>query len=201
MFLEIVIETTAGIISGLSRAISAQAEPGSAFQEMRGLIQTDAAINPGNSGGPLVDIFGQAIGINAAVVFGAQNINFAIPIQAAERDLADLKKYGRIKRPLLGLRYLMLNKDIQEKLKLACDYGAYVVREHPLDQAVIPGSPAAAAGLREGDIITDWDGKKITAEKSIQDFLSDCAPDDKVALKILRDGKELNVGVTLTERK
>ena len=192
---------SAGIISGLSRAISAQAEPGSAFQEMRGLIQTDAAINPGNSGGPLVDVFGRAIGINAAVVFGAQNINFAIPIQAAERDLSDLKKYGRIKRPLLGLRYLMVNKDIQEKMHLNFDYGAFVTKEHPLDQAVIPKSPAAAADLRENDVVLEWNGQKITPEKSIQDFLEDCAAEEKVNLKLWRDNKELNVTVNLTERK
>lgn len=192
---------SAGIISGLSRAVSAQAEPDAPFQEMRGLIQTDAAINPGNSGGPLVDIFGRTIGINAAVVFGAQNINFAIPIHAAERDLNDLKKYGRIKRPLLGLRYLIINKDIQEKLRLPTDYGAFVTKEHPLDQAVIPKSPAANAGLAENDTVLEWNGQKITPDKSIQDYLDDCAPEDKVNLKIIRAGKELNLLITLTERK
>ena len=103
---------SSGIISGLSRAVSAQEDPLSPPQEMRGLIQTDAAINPGNSGGPLVDLFGCAIGINAAVVSGAQNIGFAIPISAAERDISDLDRYGKIQRPLLGIRYLTLNTKI-----------------------------------------------------------------------------------------
>ena len=107
-----------GIVSGLSRSISAQAEPNAPPQEMRGLIQTDAAINPGNSGGPLVDLEGYAIGINAAIVFGAQNIGFAIPINAAHRDLNDIRKYGRIKRPLLGLRYIMIDENLHDKMKL-----------------------------------------------------------------------------------
>jgi S1-C subfamily serine protease len=190
-----------GIISGLSRTISAQAEPTAPVQEMRGLIQTDAAINPGNSGGPLVDIFGRAIGINAAVVYGAQNIGFAIPIKAAERDLADLKKYGRVRRPLLGLRYLTLNPDLKEKLRLPIDYGAYVVKEHPLDEAVIPKTPAAYAGIKEKDIVLEWNGQKITPEKTIQDYLDDCNPGESINLKILRGKKELKIKVVLAERK
>lgn len=190
-----------GIVSGLSRAITAQADPASPPQEMRGLIQTDAAINPGNSGGPLVDIFGRAIGINAAVVFGAQNIGFAIPIKAAERDLDDLKKYNRIRRPLLGLRYLILNLDLKEKLKLPVDYGAYVVKEHPLDHAVVPKSPAEKAGLKEKDIVLEWNGKKITTEKTIQDYLEDCRVGESINLKVMRGRRELNLKVLLAERK
>ncbi|MEK9194225.1 MAG: trypsin-like peptidase domain-containing protein [Patescibacteria group bacterium] len=190
-----------GIISGLSRAIAAQADPASPPQEMRGLIQTDAAINPGNSGGPLVDVFGRAIGINAAVVFGAQNIGFAIPIKAAERDLSDLKKFGRIKRPLLGLRYIMLNPDIKDKIGVAVDRGAYIVREHPLDQAIIPKSPAEKAGLKEKDVVLEWNSQKITQEKTIQDYLDDCAVGDVVNLKILRGKKESILKVVLAERK
>jgi len=190
-----------GIISGLSRAISAKPDPLAPTQEMRGLIQTDAAINPGNSGGPLTDIFGNVIGINAAVVFGAQNIGFAIPIKAAERDLADLKKHGAIRRPFLGLRYLTLNPDLKEKLKLAVDYGALIVKEHPLDQAVVPGSPASRAGLRENDIILEWNGERITSEKNIQDCLEQSEVGQIVALKILRNKKELTAKVVLAERK
>ncbi len=192
---------SSGIISGLSRAISAQPEPRTKAVEMRGLIQTDAAINPGNSGGPLTDIFGKVIGINVAVVFGAQNISFAIPIKAAERDLADLKKYGKIRRPFLGLRYLTLNDDLKEKLRLPVSYGALITKEHPLDQAVVEGSPAAQAGLRENDIILEWNGNRITTEKDIQDYLENCEVDDKITLKILRNGRERKTKVVLAERK
>jgi S1-C subfamily serine protease len=190
-----------GIISGLSRSISAQTDPTSPPQEMRGLIQTDAAINPGNSGGPLVDLLGRAVGINAAIVFGAQNINFAIPIKSAERDLSDLKKYGRIRRPLLGLRYLILNEDLKEKLGLPVNYGAFIVKEHPLDQAVIPGSPAAKGGLKEKDIILEWNGERVTPEKSIQDFLENCKVGENIHMKVLRGKKKLEIKLTLAERK
>ncbi len=190
-----------GIISGLSRSVSAQADPASPIQEMRGLIQTDAAINPGNSGGPLVDIFGRAIGINAAVVAAAENISFAIPIYAAERDLKDIKQHGRIRRPLLGLRYITLDENLKEKLGLPIGYGALVTHEHPFDTAVIPQSPAAYAGVKEHDIILTWDSEKITKEKNIQDCLENCNVGDAISLLVLRNGKELKVRVVLAERK
>ncbi|MFH0712737.1 MAG: trypsin-like peptidase domain-containing protein [Candidatus Jorgensenbacteria bacterium] len=190
-----------GIISGLSRSISAKPDPLTPIQEMRGLIQTDAAINPGNSGGPLTDIFGKVIGINAAVVYGAQNIGFAIPVKAAERDLADLKRHGKIRRPFLGLRYLTLNEDLSDKLKLSVSYGALIAKEHLLDQAIVEGSPADKAGLKENDVILEWNGEKITTEKNIQDHLENCEVGDKISLKVLRGKKEISAKVVLAERK
>ncbi|MFH1161781.1 MAG: trypsin-like peptidase domain-containing protein [Candidatus Jorgensenbacteria bacterium] len=190
-----------GIISGLSRAVNAQEDKDAPFKEMRGLIQTDAAINPGNSGGPLVDLGGRVVGVNAAVVAGAQNIGFAIPIRAAERDLADLKRYGRIRRPLLGLRYLMLNEDLRGKYQLPVNYGALVTKGHPIDTAVVPGSPAAAAGIKENDIVLEWNGEEVGMEKTIQDHLESANVGERVALTILRGQKELKIPVTLTERK
>ena len=161
----------------------------------------DDAINPGNSGGPLVDICGRTIGINAAVVMGAQNINFAIPIKSAERDLSDLKKYGRIRRPLLGLRYLMLNHDLSEKMGLPSEYGAYITRQNSAETAVIPKSPADKAGILEQDILIGWNGKKIASESTLQDFLEDCEVGQEVTVRFLRAGKEREVKITLTERK
>jgi len=99
-----------GVVSGMSRVITAFSGLTSQTAQLRGLIQTDAAINPGNSGGPLVDIGGKVIGINTAMVMGAQNIGFAIPIDYAKKDLEEVKKYGKIKRPFLGVRYVLLNK-------------------------------------------------------------------------------------------
>ena len=192
---------SSGIISGLSRAIEARPDPESKPYEMRGLIQTDAAINPGNSGGPLTDVFGKVIGINAAVIAGAQNIGFAIPAHAAERDLKDLKKYGKIKRPLLGLRYLTINTDIQAKLKLPASYGALVTKENPLDIAVAAGGPADKAGIQESDILLTWNKKKITEEKTIHDFLSASDVGEEVTLTLLRREREITKRVTLTERR
>lgn len=190
-----------GIISGLSRAVTAQADPAAPPQEMRGLIQTDAAINVGNSGGPLVNLRGEAIGVNAAAIQGAENIGFAVPVNTARRDLDDLRKFGRIRRPLLGLRYLTLNEDLRQKLNLPVPYGALVTRENPFDTAVVPGTPAAHAGLKEHDIVLAWNGEKITAERGIQDYLETSTVNETVALTVLRKEKELVVKVTLAERK
>ncbi len=190
-----------GIVSGLSRSIAAQAEPDAPPQEMRGLIQTDAAINPGNSGGPLVDAKGLVVGVNAAIVSGAQSIGFAIPVNAAKRDLDDIKKYGRIRRPLLGLRYMMIDDEMKERMNLPVNYGALVVRESEHDEAVIPDSPAAKAGLREKDIVLTLNAAKLDRDHPIQDVLEDLNVGDQVDLVVLRGGHEMTVKATLTERK
>jgi len=191
---------SAGIISGLSRSIRAAIDP-IHIQELRGLIQTDAAINPGNSGGPLINLKGEAIGINTAIVFGAQNLGFAIPINAAKRDLNDLKKFGRIRRPLLGVRYLTITDDLKEKMKLPVNYGALVISQGPHASAIIKDSPAAKAGIHENDIILECNNQKITPEKTIQDFLEEMNVGDEINLKILRKGKEFNLKIRLSERK
>lgn len=190
-----------GIISGLSRSISAQADPSAPPQEMRGLIQTDAAINPGNSGGPLVNIFGEVIGINAAIVFGAQNIGFTIPINAAKRDLEDVQRFGYIKKPLLGLRYVTIDENLQEKMKLPVDYGALVMNETHFDESVIKNSPAHRAGIKDRDIILECNGNRINTEKTIQDVLESCKVGDIILLKVLRKQKEFTAKVILAERK
>ncbi|HVO28473.1 MAG TPA: trypsin-like peptidase domain-containing protein [Candidatus Paceibacterota bacterium] len=190
-----------GIVSGLSRSIAAQADPDAPPQEMRGLIQTDAAINPGNSGGPLVDRDGFVVGVNAAIVTGAQSIGFAIPVNAARRDLHDLKKYGRIRRPLLGLRYVMVDDTLKSKMNLAVNYGALVTREAEHDYAVVPDSPAAKAGLREKDIVLTIGAERLDRNHPIQDFLENLNVDDEIELGVLRDGKEFKTKVLLAERK
>ena len=190
-----------GIISGLSRSIRAATNPMVAAQELRGLIQTDAAINPGNSGGPLVNMDGEAIGINAAIVFGAQNLGFAIPIKYAERDLDDLEQFGRIKRPLLGLRYVNVDENMKDRMKLTVDYGAMVVGQMPHSQAIIPNSPAHKAGLKEKDIVLECDSVKITPEWTIQDILEEKEVGDILKMKVMRGKKTFAVEVKLTERK
>ncbi len=192
---------SSGIISGLARSIRAAPDPSQPVQEMRGLIQTDAAINPGNSGGPLVNMKGQAIGINAAIVYGAQNLSFALPISAAERDLHDLRIHGRIRRPLLGLRYIIVDENLQSKMKLASNHGALVSNHGPQRDAIIPGSPAALAGIQTNDIIVSCNGEELTEQKTIQDFLENAEVDDVLRLGILRNGKPVETRVTLAERK
>ena len=191
---------SSGIISGLSRFIQAQNGMDSHREHLRGLIQTDAAINPGNSGGPLVDIDGNVIGINTAVVFGAQNIGFAIPIEQAKKDLEELKKYGHIRMPFLGIRYVMLTPEIAERNKLSADHGALIVREILGEHAVIPGSPADKAGLKEYDIVLQVGNKKLDMTHPLQAELGTHAIGEKIPLKIMRNGKKRIIKITLGEK-
>ena len=189
-----------GIISGLSRSISASLGAGGEMEHLRGVLQTDVAINQGNSGGPLINLEGQAIGINTAIIFGAQNIGFAIPINWAKHDLEDIISYGRIVKPYLGLLYVMLNKKMQSMYSLPVDHGALVVRDHrPQSIAVVPHSPAEKAGIKENDIVIALNGEKI--EKDLSDLLQNCKVGEKIELEVLRKNKELKLTAELEERK
>ena len=199
---------SSGIVSGLSRFITAMTDTEGHSERLRGLIQTDAAINPGNSGGPLVNLAGEVIGINSAIVFGAQNIGFAIPINKARLDLDDLKKYGRIRRPFLGIRYLLINHLIQKRFRLPVDKGAFVLREGlgaagqgiPDRPAIMPGSAAERAGLRESDIIVSLNNTAIDEKNAIEDVLEKVDIGAQVPVKILCDGAEQTLMLTAEER-
>ena len=190
-----------GVVSGLSRYITALSNFAGRTESLRGLIQTDAAINPGNSGGPLIDIQGKVIGINTAVVMGAQNIGFAIPINYVKNDLQEVKKFGKVKRPFLGVKYILLNKEIAEKNKLSKDYGALVVRETFGEPAVLKGGSAEKAGLKEYDIILECNKEKITEKNSLAQILQKFKVNDEIYLKVLRDKKEINIKARLEEKK
>lgn len=191
-----------GIISGLSRFITAFTDMEGNSERLRGLIQTDAAINPGNSGGPLINLSGEVIGINAAVVFGAQNIGFAIPINKAKHDLGELKKYGRIRRPFLGVRYILLNPLIKKRFRLDVDEGAFVLREGvPGRSAIIPHSSADKAGIQEADIILEMNNCPINTKTGIEDVLENVALGKKVPVKVWRDGREQTLSFIAEERK
>ena len=188
-------------MSGLSRFITAVSGLSQQAESLRGLIQTDAAINPGNSGGPLVDIEGKVIGINTAMVMGAQNIGFAIPIDYAKKDFEEVKKYGKIKRPFLGVKYILLNKEISGKNKLPVNNGALVVREALGESAIIKDSAAEKAGLQEFDIILECNGEKITGENPLSHILQKLKIDEEITLKVLRKGKEIIIKVKLEEKR
>ena len=192
---------SAGIISGLSRKITAYGGLPMRATSLRGLIQTDAAINPGNSGGPLVNIEGKPIGINTAIVMGAQNIGFAIPINYARKTLEEVLKYGKIQRPFLGIRYFVLNKEISQANKLPVDYGALIVRENLGEKAIVKNSAADQAGLKEYDIILELNGEKINEENPLTDILQKYKIGEEISLKILREGKEMNAKLKLEEKK
>jgi len=187
-----------GIVSGLSRTIEAKNEL--TKENLRGLIQTDAAINPGNSGGPLLNMRGQVVGINVASVFEAENIGFAIPINTIKRDLVSLKKFGYITRPFLGVRYLVVDEHLKNVFRLASAGGAWVTSPHPSQAAVIKGSPADKAGIKKMDIIIALDGKPLTPAFTLQDFLEEAKIGKAVTVRLLRNKKERIVRTTLEKR-
>ncbi len=189
-----------GIVSGLSRFITAFGGMDNQSQNLRGLIQTDAAINPGNSGGPLVNMDGEVIGINTAVIAGAQNIGFAIPINYAKKDLNEVKKYGKIIMPFLGIKYVLISKEMAESNKLPVNDGALVVREQLGESPVIKGSSADLAGVKEWDIILDCNNEKITIKNPLAEILQKCKIGEKTTLTVLRDGKKVNLTVRLEEK-
>lgn len=180
-----------GIISGLSRRIAASLGTGEETEVLRGAIQTDVAINQGNSGGPLINTDGEIIGINTAIIFGAQNIGFALPINWAKKDIDDILKHGRIERPYLGLRYVMLNKKMKEQFDLTADSGALVISDHlPNSKAVVAGSPADKAGIKENDVIIEVNGKKLDEKIELADLIQEFKVGDEVEMTLLRNGSE-----------
>ncbi len=189
-----------GIISGLSRFITAFGGMDHQMQNLRGLIQTDAAINPGNSGGPLVNMDGEVVGINTAMIFGAQNIGFAIPINYAKKDLEEVKKYGKIKMPFLGVKYVLISKELAEANKLPVADGAIVVREQLGESPVIKGSAADRAGIKEWDIILECNGQKISVKNPLANILQKCKIGGGTVFTVLRDGKKINLTVKLEEK-
>ncbi len=190
---------TRGIISGIGRRVDAGGV-GIGTEVIEGAIQTDAAINPGNSGGPLIDLAGRVIGINTAINNQGQSIGFAIPINEAKRVIESVKLHGKIVRPWLGVRYVLLNEQIAEENQLPVKAGALVVRgQKQTDLAVIPGGPADKAGIRENDIIISADGVAIDAEHPLGLLVGKKNPDDTVSLLVRRGNVEKTVGVTLGE--
>ena len=189
---------SAGVVSGLGRSITASG--GGLSETIEDVIQTDAAINQGNSGGPLLNLKGEVIGIDTAMVQGAQNIGFAIPINYAKKDIEQIKASGKIVYPYLGVRYVLITEKIQKDNNLGVDYGAWIVKGEGGEPAVAQGSVAESAGLKENDIILEFNGEKITTENSLAKIIQKYNPGDQISLKIIRDKEEKTVSVTLGER-
>lgn len=188
-----------GVISGLGRTITA--EGGGMAETLEDILQTDAAINRGNSGGPLLNLKGEVIGVNVAIAEPAQSIGFAIPVNKAKRDIEQVKATGKIVYPFLGVRYILITPDLQEEKKLAFDYGALLVKgEGEGEPAVIPGSVGVKAGLKEGDIILEADGQKVTSQNSLSKIVQAKKPGDKMRFKVWRDDKELVLEIVLGEK-
>jgi S1-C subfamily serine protease len=187
-----------GVISGLSRTVIAGGAGNT--EKLTNVIQTDASINPGNSGGPLLDSSGKVIGINTAMASGAQNIGFAISINELKSVIDSIYESGRIIRPWLGVRYIIINEEIARQNDLSLDYGALIVRASRQELAVIPGSPADKAGLRENDIILEVNGEKVNKQQALSYLISQYSPGDTVEMKVQSQGEKKTINLELGER-
>jgi serine protease DegQ len=164
------------------------------------IIQTDAAINPGNSGGALADMNGRVVGINEAIYSPTGNyvgIGFAIPINTAKAIAADLIKNGKVSRPYLGIGYQSISgydapDRAQMGIDLKGDNGLVVAR-------VYPGGPAAAAGIKEYDVLLEANRAPLSAATNLQDIMSKLKPGDRIVFKVYRNGSYLLLPVTLTQ--
>jgi S1-C subfamily serine protease len=195
-----------GVVSALDRSIQSLTR----FQ-IGNAIQTDAAINPGNSGGPLIDARGRVIGINAQIRSrsgGGEGVGFAVPVDAVQRSLHELRRHGRVDYGYLGVGSLVLYPQLADRLDLRVGAGALV-------QEVEDGSPAEDADIQAGDdqitfqgrpvptggdVIVAVDGKPLTLHSDLADVISSMSAGEKVRLQLLRDGKRRTVEVTLGRR-
>ncbi len=189
---------TSGIVSALGRSITVTSG------RINNLIQTDAAINPGNSGGPLLDGNGNVIGINTAIAGSAQGIGFAIPVNIARPIMQQALAGQQLVRPWIGIRYVPVDLQVQTQQKLPVDHGAWIssgvdANGQPTP-AVVAGGPADKAGVKEGDVIVSIEGITIDNEHPLDDVLTQYAPGKTVTLGVLRDGKEIQLQLTLGTR-
>ncbi|MCK6538793.1 MAG: trypsin-like peptidase domain-containing protein [Anaerolineales bacterium] len=186
---------TVGVISATGRSI----DTGNGYQ-IEDLIQTDAAINHGNSGGPLVNLAGEVIGINTLIVRNtasgdvAEGLGFAIPVNTAQAVAGQIVQKGYFARPYMGINYQPINPDIAARYNLPAQWGVYVMK-------VADGSPASKAGLKQGDIITKIGDVALDETHPYVNTLFTFKPGDQITLEIMRDGKEMQVQITLGEAK
>ncbi len=161
-----------------------------------GFIQTDAAINPGNSGGPLLNARGEVIGINTAIIQGAQGLGFAIPIDTAQRIAQQIITKGKVEHPYLGIQMVALTPEIKERLnnnrdrniRVDADRGVLIVR-------VLRGSPADKAGLRPGDVIQSINNQPVNKGDELQRLVEQSGVGSQLQIQLQRSGQNVNVAV------
>ena len=176
---------TAGIVSAKGRVIGSG--PYDDF------IQTDASINPGNSGGPLLNMLGEVVGINTAIVASGQGIGFAIPINLARDIIVALKNEGEVTRGWLGVAIQDLSAELAEYYNIESKKGVFVAD-------VFEGDPADQAGIKPKDIILAVNGKKITTSRQLTSIIAKIPVNDSAKIKILRDGEEKTIKVKIAKR-
>lgn len=177
---------TAGIVSAKGRVIGSG--PYDDF------IQTDASINPGNSGGPLFNTAGKVIGINSAIIAGGQGIGFAIPINMAKDIITQLRENGKVTRGYLGVQIQSVTPELAKSFNLDAEKGALIAD-------VVKDSPADKAGLKAGDIVLEFDGKKINEYNELPRLVATTPVDKKTKIMVFRDGKRLELNVTVAKLK
>ncbi|EKV02671.1 trypsin-like serine protease with C-terminal PDZ domain [Leptolyngbya sp. PCC 7375] len=183
---------TAGIVSATGRTSAQIRVPDKRVQ----FIQTDAAINPGNSGGPLLNERGEVIGINTAIIGGAQGLGFAIPINSAQRLAQELIEKGRVEHAYLGIQMRTLTNDLRQQinrdprndLRLSADEGVIIL-------GLMRNSPALEAGLEVGDVIVAMNGKSITAAEHVQQIVQDLGVGESIEIEIDRGGRQIALDV------
>lgn len=178
---------TLGVLSARNRSLN------DSNIDLRNLLQTDAAINPGNSGGPLINMNGEVVGINTAIISSAQGIGFAIPAEIANTVAESILAHGRVLRPYLGIQMMPLSPEAKNYLGIDQKIKGVII------SGVIPNSPAFKGGLKNNDVIISIDGKNIPDVREIQSFIRSQKIGDKMTVKILREGKEQQITVTLEE--
>ena len=171
---------TMGVISALNRTIK------SPSVVLESLIQTDAAINPGNSGGPLVNLNGEVIGINTAIIPFAQGIGFAIPINSVKDLLNQLLQYGKVRKAFLGVSCVNVTSSLARYYGLPINRGALVVHVHPR-------SPAEESGIINGDIILSVDGEPVFTVKDLQKLVSRKSSGETVRIGLIRNNRQIVV--------
>ena len=184
---------TVGVVSATGRSI----DTGNGYQ-IEDLIQTDAAINHGNSGGPLVNLAGEVIGINTLVVGNtnsgdvAEGLGFAIPVNTAQAIAQQIIQQGYFARPYIGISFQPINPNIAARYNLSAQWGVYITK-------VADGSPASTAGLQQGDIITQVGKVTLDETHSYVNALFAFNPGDQINLTVTRNGKDVQVQITLGE--
>lgn len=175
-----------GVVSGLARSVTAEDGQGG-VESIENVIQTDAAINPGNSGGPLLNLKGEVIGINTAIVSNAQSIGFAIPVNKAKQVINSFKQTGRIIVPYLGVRFV------------SSEFGAKITADAK-SPAIVKGSPADKAGLKEGDIIVGVNNVRLSKDRTLSSVIQEHAVGDILSLEVKRGEESLAIKAVLEEK-
>ncbi|HJV64681.1 MAG TPA: DegQ family serine endoprotease [Geomonas sp.] len=174
---------TVGVVSATGRS-------NMGIEAYEDFIQTDASINPGNSGGPLLNIYGEVIGINTAIVASGQGIGFAIPVNMAKQVINQLITKGNVSRGWLGVSIQGVNEEMARSFGLPKAYGALV-------NDVAAGSPAAKAGIQQGDVITSFGGEKVKDVRQLQRMVGESAIGKKIEVELYREGRSLKTTVTI----